>query len=569
MKKLIILLTVGLVSFFAFNFNVKATVYNEPIDISSYVKSYNLFGLSDDYINIINSVTASGKKMLPIDYTNLRTAFDDLRRLYNKSTDNFFCKIDYTADTYTGITLYCYTGTNFTVSNLNLGKYYFKKGNQSYNDAYYVNYQLTNSTNSLYANYFVNYYNFQTHTLVNSSWTLNLNQNVAPIYINGTYGIGTPLLKQDMVYWSPSINFDIKYTQPGAYDSVMDYWNYIIFNGTQYGYNSKLTTLIDGIKIPLETSMTYTTVLNDNNTFNVNMIFTNLNNGKYASWKNYGTTEYGPIPTDTINFSLYEQLANTVIEITIYNADNSILKTYTVDLALINKNKPYVEIKGFNLNNHINSVTYKYQKASDTKNICKYQIGNGTITTESCDGDMFKSREASTNTFINFFIYDKNNNLLYDRSENLNFLTNMPYFIFTSEYDKNLYGTVLNIDLRNYLDTDIVSYSLDNSNWTDFTNVSFNQLTYFENKTVYFKVTRNSEIITLAKYDVIVDIPEYQQNNTSTLIKIIQNAINSISTVTSLFSQMFNMILKTQFGALILISLAGAVLILIIAIFKK
>jgi len=323
----------------------------------------------------------------------------------------------------------------------------------------------------------------------------------------------------------------------------------------------------------LAPTLTYETVLNSYNNYDITLNFTGLNSNYYAKWFNYSTGESGIIESGTTEYLLENQLYFSNLEIIIYNNSNEIILSTIIDLSsnLNTSDYPYIYLISFNKTT-LNSVEYSYKNLIGTEK-CGYSINGGEETRGDCGlNDIERSKSIEMNGYITLTIYSSDYSKIYDLQEiNLNFLTNMPYFTFNSYYDESLYGSILEINLNNYENTDLLYYSLDNSNWLPLTVLNYNKLTYFQNTTVYLKVVREAETISMAKYNVIVDIKEYEDttNNVGGLIGIIKNGITSIADIKNLFSNMLSMLLKTEFGKLILISFVGAIVVLIIAIFKK
>jgi len=323
----------------------------------------------------------------------------------------------------------------------------------------------------------------------------------------------------------------------------------------------------------LAPTLTYETLLNSYNNYDITLNFTGLNSNYYAKWFNYSTGESGIIESGTTEYLLENQLYFSNLEIIIYNNSNEIILSTIIDLSsnLNTSDYPYIYLISFNKTT-LNSVEYSYKNLIGNEK-CGYSINGGTETRGDCGlNDIERSKSIEMNGYITLTIYSSDYSKIYDLQEiNLNFLTNMPYFTFNSYYDENLYGAILEINLNNYENTDLLYYSLDNTNWLPLTVLNYNKLTYFQNTTVYLKVIRETETISMAKYNVIVDIKEYEDtaNNVGGLIGIIKNGITSTADIKNLFSNMLSMLLKTEFGKLILISFVGAIIVLIIAIFKK
>ena len=323
----------------------------------------------------------------------------------------------------------------------------------------------------------------------------------------------------------------------------------------------------------LAPTLTYTTVLNSYNNYDITLNLTGLTSNYYAKWFNYSTGESGTIESGTTEYLLENQLYFSNLEVIIYDNNENVISSTIIDLSsnLNTSDYPYIYLISYNKTT-LNSVEYSYKNLLGNEK-CGYSINGGTEERGECGlNEIPRSKSISMNGYITLKIYSSDYSQIYDLQEiNLNFLTNMPYFTFNSYYDESLYGAILEINLNNYENMDLLYYSLDNVNWIPLTVLNYNKLTYFQNTTVYLKVVRDSETISMAKYNVIVDIESYEDttNNVGGLIGIIKNAITSVSDIKELFSNMLNMTLKTEIGKIILISFVVAILILIIAIFKK
>ena len=91
-------------------------------------------------------------------------------------------------------------------------------------------------------------------------------------------------------------------------------------------------------------------------------------------------------------------------------------------------------------------------------------------------------------------ITDSNNNILYERGYNIVFFPDSPYFTFKSSYNSDSGCNQLTITYHNSLNSDIVSYSYDNTNYENFSNVKTNVLEVCYNSPIYVKATRGNDI---------------------------------------------------------------------------
>ena len=89
-------------------------------------------------------------------------------------------------------------------------------------------------------------------------------------------------------------------------------------------------------------------------------------------------------------------------------------------------------------------------------------------------------------------ITDSNGRILYDIGYNVIFFPDKPYFSFESSYNPTSGANEITITLHNFENSDIVYYSYDNINFTQFDNININKLVVYSDTDIYTKVVRGN-----------------------------------------------------------------------------
>lgn len=243
---------------------------------------------------------------------------------------------------------------------------------------------------------------------------------------------------------------------------------------------------------------------NKNGSKNLILKYKNMNDNYYSKYYDltYGIEKY--IEINENNQYIIENInLDTILTVSILKKENNeIVFEKNIDfnnLEINEKKDPYVKITGYNQDNKLNSVFYSY--FNTTKNMkCYYQFSNEEIIEENCNDPHLRISEK--NTYLNLFIKDKNNKIIYQKNINLNFLKNYPQIQFNSYFDVIKNVQIVEINISNYQEGDIFYYSFDNSSWSNFNDPS-KILDFYMNSKLFVKVIRNNEVISNAYIDVI------------------------------------------------------------------
>lgn len=266
-----------------------------------------------------------------------------------------------------------------------------------------------------------------------------------------------------------NVSFDGK-TDAVKFISLYDYipllqpeFDYTITTGSQYG--KKLTLNFNRF------NSTYTSILENQTTgeeFNIDP-----------------STDFSYV-VDNISY-------DSVFYLTIYKGSDIYL-TRTIDVAN--------EIESLNSNrfvkfNVINNESFSFIFMNTQNNdVCYIDFEDKKEVVDCGEQYVYsvKNGDITRNSF-SLFTVENNSQVVYKKGYNINFFDDMPEIFLEYSYDNVNQYSVVNIVSKNIISTDTISYSYDNSTWSDLPNSRNNTLNIYAPTDFYVKIVRNGSIV--------------------------------------------------------------------------
>lgn len=298
--------------------------------------------------------------------------------------------------------------------------------------------------------------------------------------------------------------------------------------------------------------------------------FKNFNKTDYIVMHNFQTGE--EIIYEMKNQIIYDNLnIDNSYQFDVYDRDDNFIKTINIDISLdeININKDrYVSIS-YNYKRRAYLGTFFNTKSNDK---CYYKFADNENEELDCKNQfIIEKNDNKENSYFDLLIYDKNNNLVLKKTINYQFNDNAPKFTFESYYKSDESKQVLKIIIDNLNNNDNIYYSTDNDIWNELPNQRINELDFYVDTEIYFKIIRNDNIISRAYFNVIYKAFENSEKNNNN----VNNFTSFIAYFTNLFKNIryapleysktiYNYISNSKLGFYLIFIIASSILIAII-----
>lgn len=326
----------------------------------------------------------------------------------------------------------------------------------------------------------------------------------------------------------------------------------------------------------LKPKFTYEILEKDDNKKDVKVNFFNMSDKYIVKYSNLVTGEQDivlnlpPDQSSPVHYFININL-DTIITITIYEkSTNEEIFSDTIDVSIYDlnlKKDPYIKI--ISLNHKVNNtVTYKYENTKkDMK--CFFQFAGKDEIEQDCTKDSY-TLQSTYNTYIRFSIKDKNGKVINTRVINFQYLSNYPQISIQTYFDNVSNAQKVYINVKNYKENDVFSYSLDNKNYENF-NTPKLELSFYMNTDLYVKVTRDNETVSEAYLYVIYKSSDNSNssgtgdlNSYNNLIDYFINLSDFNKTFGEIISYIFNFLRKTPILIYLMLLISGTCIILII-----
>ena len=292
-----------------------------------------------------------------------------------------------------------------------------------------------------------------------------------------------------------------------------------------------------------------------------------LNNFQTGSENKYYYSETNDITLDNINI-------DNSYTISAYDKDNKLLKREIIDIqveeAKLN-NERYILA---NILYDRKTIIFSYGNLKKNDK-CYYKISSEEETEVNCNN----SYEININKNGYIEIYVKNNDeIVIKKGFNLSFIKDLPIFKFESYYNDSESKQVLKIIIDNLKNNDKIYYSYDKENWTELENKRINYLDFYMSTDVYFKVERNSEIVSEAYFDLVYKAFENSSDNNGKknysglkgLLEFFKDITKNITNEPIKgMNSVYENIRKSKIGLYILLIIITSIIILVLKSIKR
>lgn len=536
MKKFLILFTSVFCSFFlidkvnAENFQfIDLQIPNTDIEAS--------FGIDTDiypyYYGIMRADTSNG--IFKVDF------YYSAEQLYYGSMQNTTCGLN---SGYEENPCYGYlTKSTSTVPVYHYYKYYhLDNGHLSSAN----NEPETVSRSSMFGYFILATYNFSDYVEYATSW-------------GGYNSYGFPLIKDYSIPWVASSDIYDK-NDHNILILSSQYVNELIHNEPEATY-----VISDGSEIGKKI------------TFN----FQNFDNDSYADITNLSTGDIIHL-TDlkTNNSYVIDNISfDSVYYVEVYNSDSLVfVDTIDINEEVRLAKKPYINLT---LDKERLIAWLEFMNLKPDYHVY-YSKNNGEFTEVSLEENKnsiivgFNNEQPelhNKNYTIHGKITDSNNNILYERGYNIVFFPDSPYFTFKSSYNSDSGCNQLTITFHNSLNSDIVSYSFDNTNFQNFSNIKTNVLELCSNSHIYVKATRGNDIYYGYYY---VNISEFSSSSNESF----QQELSLLTTFNNLFTgidlsflnninSFFNALKSSYVFRFLMLCITGALILFIMRLIRR
>lgn len=377
-------------------------------------------------------------------------------------------------------------------------------------------------------------------------------------------------LKNNLLISGTYSNFtNYRYNVPADSDGNWNYYKYFYYGNLKI-MNGDIIVFHEP-----EPYITYKIIETDGNGSNVELTYHYMNENYYTNYYNHTFGSFYDINLNgSDKFTIEKLNLDTIITVYIYDIKTD-EQVYSIVIDLNNiqldlKNDPYILIQGYNQDNVPNSVKYKYMNTTKEMK-CYWQLGGQERHEEDCSGGtMWKLKNADYNTYLILSI-EKDNEVIYKKTTNLNFLENMPQIKFNSYYDSVDSSQKLDVTL-NYVDTstDTFFYSYNDKEYIQFYETSMT-LIFYNNTDFYAKIKRNNEDVAFAYIYVVYN--SYSNGNPTGTgqVNSIKNILNYfdgfnsfIKSAQVLFNKTWNSLKSSPIIIYILLLVTGTFIVMII-----
>lgn len=341
-------------------------------------------------------------------------------------------------------------------------------------------------------------------------------------------------------------------------DFIFDYNNLIPYIPTKFEYE-----ISDGTKQGKKLSL----------------FFNNYKESDYAIINNYQTGEEIKI-LDLKNNStkIFDNISqdNTFI-VVIYDENNEIILTRNIDIQenLRLSGERYILVGGLNIQ-ELNSYFLAFYN-TEKEDKCFYKFKDEEEQEIDCENESIVIKSPNKNTYVENYIKNKKGEIVVRKNVNLNYLKNLPQFKFESYYDDNENKQILEIIVENLQESDVISYSYDNEYFYTLETKRINYLDFYNSSDVYFKVERNSEIVSEAYFDVVYNsyVNSSNNNNLENTNFSLKNLLDSFKKYSennktlNIGTDVYNQLKNSKLGLYLIIIITGSFIILFVKAIKR
>lgn len=279
------------------------------------------------------------------------------------------------------------------------------------------------------------------------------------------------------------------------------------------------------------------------------------------------------------NQIIYDNISqDNTYQIKIYDVDNNVILERNIDIQeqLLLTNKRYIYIANLN-NDGLNSYKVGFFNTKDDDK-CFYHLKDEEEVEIDCLSKVGVVKSPNKNTYAENYIKDKNGNIVVRKNVNLNYLKNYPQFKFESYYDSNENKQTLKVIVDNLQDNDLIYYSYDNENWLLMETKRINYLDFYYSTNLYFKVERNSLIVSEAYFDLVYNSYENSSDNNSIsnsnfsfkdLLDSFKQFTGNKNNTLNLGTNIYNRLKNSKLGLFLTILIVGSFIILIVKSIKR
>lgn len=404
----------------------------------------------------------------------------------------------------------------------------------------------TVSRNSMFGYFTLATYNFSDYVEYASAW-------------QGYNPYGFPLIKDYDIPWITSVDIYDK-NDNNILILTSQYVNELIHNEPEATY-----VVSTGSQIGKKLTFTFNNFDSDSHA-----TITNLSSGEVVNVSDLSVhTSY---VIDNISY-------DSVYYVEVYN-QNELVFVDTIDINQEVRlyNKPYIDLT---LDKERLIAWLDFYNLKENYHVY-YSKNNGSFTEVQLEENMNHIRVGfnndqpelhNKNYTIRGQITDENGNILYDRGYNIVFFKNQPYFTFNTSYSIDSGCNNLTITYHNSQNNDVLSYSYDNTTFSNFTNIKTNKLEVCASTPVFVKATRGNDTYYGYFYVNIEEFSsssneQYQQN--SDLLSAFSNLFgNQDSSILENFSIFFNALKRSFIYKYLLLMILGAFILLIMKLIRR
>ena len=360
--------------------------------------------------------------------------------------------------------------------------------------------------------------------------------------------------------------------------SYYNFYNSVKYNDLIYNIGDKFYDL-ENSSFYSPTSFEYEISEGTDKGKKLSLFFNGYKETDYTIINNYQTGEEITI-LDLKNNStkIFDNISqdNTFI-VVIYNENDEIILTKNIDIQeqLRLSGERYILVGGLNIQ-ELNSYFLAFYN-TEKEDRCFYKFKDEEEQEIDCSDETIVIKSPNKNTYVENYIKDKNDKIVVIKNVNLNYLKNLPQFKFESYFDDKENKQILEIIVENLHESDIISYSYDNENFYTLETKRINYLNFYDSSDVYFKIERNSEVISEAYFDVVYNSYVNSSNNNNlentnfslkNLLDIFKNYSENNKTL-NLGTNVYNQLKNSKLGLYLTIIITGSFIILFVKSIKR
>lgn len=394
------------------------------------------------------------------------------------------------------------------------------------------------------------------------------------------YGLTTTGAENYVSYWY----------QNGANYVSSPYIYYTSFDLTFLGGNSYLDNRYYYYDSSIG-NISYSLSKNDNGTWNINVT---LNGDYYFKYYDVDTNIGNKFNDIITSYTIENVFPGSTYALELYDNNNFTGEPYLqqivyVESNLINIANPYIVIDKFNANT---DIWAHFENDNNTFSCNRVSSNNGSIDINNMLCNPNISEQIVYNfenwTTNGYFFFNTEKDSISNDVKYINLSSKNTRIIKFDDYFSNSVGAeIFNISFDGLLSTDkVYIYDSNNLNISFFDNISYQDITsditdgiiskkYYQDKFILVKITDSNDNLKAEnfyylKYNRLAREENSLNGNTiDSIFNMFDNLFLKSNEISANVTTLFNYLVNTRVGQLIMFSFFGSLIVLLVAIFRK